>query len=174
MRRLCHAHDVGSDLGIEMRGHGHAGSAANGGRAEPAGDATDAHKVRHYEIARLALQCLVQLFDTQLDRGYQLPSRPSWVLRDNKWRATRYGLDAVVITDDSGATAPLRDEVFELLRDLYRRADGGVFVKCTRHSLRQTNTTVRGGKGGHITLMHRVAAPEEHGIGHLRTVEMRA
>ena len=72
------------------------------------------------EIGMLAamVQCLVQLFDTQLDRGYQLPSRPSWVLRDNKWRATRYGLDAVVITDDSGATAPLRDEVFELLRDL--------------------------------------------------------
>jgi carboxylate-amine ligase len=72
------------------------------------------------EVGMLAaiVQCLVQLFDTQLDRGYQLPSRPSWVLRDNKWRATRYGLDAVVITDDSGATAPLRDEVFELLRDL--------------------------------------------------------
>ena len=64
------------------------------------------------------VQCLVQLFDTQLDRGYQLPRRSSWVTRDNKWRATRYGLDAVVITDDSGATAPLRDEVFELLRDL--------------------------------------------------------
>ena len=63
-------------------------------------------------------QCLVQLFDTQLDRGYQLPSRLPWVVKDNKWRATRYGLDAVVITDDSGATAPLRDEVFELLRDL--------------------------------------------------------
>lgn len=72
------------------------------------------------EVGMLAaiVQCLVQLFDTQLDRGYQLPSRPSWVTRDNKWRATRYGLDAVVITDDSGATAPLRDEVFELLRDL--------------------------------------------------------
>ncbi len=72
------------------------------------------------EVGMLAaiVQCLVQLFDTQLDRGYQLPSRPSWVTRDNKWRATRYGLDAVVITDASGATAPLRDEVFELLRDL--------------------------------------------------------
>jgi carboxylate-amine ligase len=72
------------------------------------------------EIGMLAAlaQCLVQLFDTQLDRGYQLPSRPSWVIRDNKWRATRYGLDAVVITDDTGATAPLRDEIFELLRDL--------------------------------------------------------
>jgi glutamate---cysteine ligase / carboxylate-amine ligase len=72
------------------------------------------------EIGMLAaiVQCLVQLFDAQLDRGYQLPRRSSWVIRDNKWRATRYGLDAVVITDDSGATAPLRDEVFELLRDL--------------------------------------------------------
>lgn len=72
------------------------------------------------EVGMLAavVQCLVQLFDTQLDRGYQLPRRSSWVIRDNKWRAIRYGLDAVVITDDSGATAPLRDEVFELLRDL--------------------------------------------------------
>jgi len=68
-------------------------------------------------LAALA-QCLVQLFDTQLDRGYQLPCRPSWVVKDNKWRATRYGLDAVVITDDTGATAPLRDEIYELLRDL--------------------------------------------------------
>ena len=72
------------------------------------------------EIGMLAaiVQCLVQLFDTQLDRGYQLPSRLPWVVKDNKWRATRYGLDAVVITDDAGATAPLRDEIFELLRDL--------------------------------------------------------
>ena len=72
------------------------------------------------EIGMLAAlaQCLVQLFDTQLDRGYQLPRRQSWVIRDNKWRATRYGLDAVVITDDTGATAPLRDEIFELLREL--------------------------------------------------------
>ena len=72
------------------------------------------------EVGMLAaiVQCLVQLFDAQLDRGYQLPCRPSWVIADNKWRATRYGLDAVVITDDSGATAPLRDEIYELLRDL--------------------------------------------------------
>jgi carboxylate-amine ligase len=72
------------------------------------------------ELGMLAAlsQCLVQLFDTQLDRGYQLPCRPTWVVKDNKWRATRYGLDAVVITDALGATAPLRDEIYELLRDL--------------------------------------------------------
>jgi glutamate---cysteine ligase / carboxylate-amine ligase len=63
-------------------------------------------------------QCLVQLFDSQLDRGYRLPSPAAWVVSDNKWRATRYGLDAIVITDDAGTTAPLRDEIFELLRDL--------------------------------------------------------
>ena len=34
------------------------------------------------EVGMLAaiVQCLVQLFDTQLDRGYQLPSRSSWVM----------------------------------------------------------------------------------------------
>ena len=72
------------------------------------------------EVGMLAaiVQCLVQLFDAQLDRGYGLPSRSPWVVADNKWRATRYGLDAVVITDNAGSTAPLRDEIFELIRDL--------------------------------------------------------
>src|ERR1700678_1610714 len=68
-------------------------------------------------ISALA-QCLVHLFDTQLDRGYRLPSRAPWVIADNKWRATRHGLDAAIITSDAGVTAPLRDEVYELLRDL--------------------------------------------------------
>lgn len=68
-------------------------------------------------VAALA-QCLVHRLDTELDRGYRLPSRPEWVLRDNKWRAVRHGLDAMVITDERGTTAPLRDDVYELLRDL--------------------------------------------------------
>jgi carboxylate-amine ligase len=68
-------------------------------------------------------QCLVQQFSLQIERGYQLPSPPTWVVRDNKWRATRYGLDAIVITDDSGATAPMRDELYELVRELEPIAD---------------------------------------------------
>jgi glutamate---cysteine ligase / carboxylate-amine ligase len=63
-------------------------------------------------------QSLVQLFDSQLDRGYTLPCPAAWVVRDNKWRATRYGLDAMVITDDLGSTAPLRDQLYELVREL--------------------------------------------------------
>ena len=72
------------------------------------------------EVGMLAalVQCLVHLFDTQLDRGYRLPTRAQWVIADNKWRATRYGLDATIVTNDSGSTAPLRDEIYELIRDL--------------------------------------------------------
>ncbi|RCG27808.1 glutamate--cysteine ligase [Sphaerisporangium album] len=63
-------------------------------------------------------QCLIQQFDQQLDRGYRLPHPAPWVVRDNKWRATRYGLDATVITDDNGTTAPVRDMLYELAREL--------------------------------------------------------
>jgi carboxylate-amine ligase len=79
----------------------------------------DGAPTRH-EVGMVAAlsQSLVHLFDSQLDRGYRLPSQPSWVVRDNKWRATRYGLDAIVITNAEGATAPLRDELYELFRML--------------------------------------------------------
>jgi len=77
------------------------------------------------EVGMVAARCqsLVELFDHQLDRGYTLPSPDAWVVRDNKWRATRYGLDAIVITDDQGTTAPLRDELYELVHELEPIAD---------------------------------------------------
>lgn len=74
--------------------------------------------LREVGMAAALSQSLVQLFEQQLDRGYSLPSPPSWVVNDNKWRATRYGLDAHVITDERGSTAPLRDDLYELVREL--------------------------------------------------------
>jgi carboxylate-amine ligase len=74
--------------------------------------------LREIGMAAALTQSLVHLLDTQLDRGYQLPRPAAWVVRDNKWRATRYGLDAMVITDDYGSTAPLRDQLYELVREL--------------------------------------------------------
>ena len=79
--------------------------------------------LRETGMAAALAQCLVHLLDTQLDRGYTLPRRPPWVIRDNKWRATRYGLDAMVITDDDGKTAPLRDQLRELIPELEPFAD---------------------------------------------------
>ncbi|WP_395110980.1 glutamate--cysteine ligase [Actinomadura sp. SCN-SB] len=78
---------------------------------------------RELGMAAALCQSLVTLFEQQLDRGYTLPRPAAWVVRDNKWRATRYGLDAIVITDDAGATAPLRDDLYELIRELEPVAD---------------------------------------------------
>ena len=68
-------------------------------------------------VAALA-QCLVDQLNTQVDRGYRLPEPRSWLVRENKWRAARYGLAADLITDDSGTTRPLRDAIRELVDDL--------------------------------------------------------
>ncbi|MEP6463506.1 MAG: glutamate--cysteine ligase [Frankiaceae bacterium] len=73
-----------------------------------------------HEIGMVAAlsQCLVETFNTQLDRGYTLPTPKGWVLRENKWRAARYGLEADVILDDAGGTVPVRDALEELVADL--------------------------------------------------------
>ena len=68
-------------------------------------------------VAALA-QCLVDQLNTQVDRGYSLPSPKSWVVRENKWRAARYGLAAEFIVDEYGTTRPLREAIIELVDDL--------------------------------------------------------
>jgi carboxylate-amine ligase len=72
------------------------------------------------EVAVMAAlsQCLVQRFDRLLDRGYTLPIPKAWVVRENKWRAARYGIDASIIVDDDGTTVPLRDALPELVEEL--------------------------------------------------------
>jgi carboxylate-amine ligase len=72
------------------------------------------------EVAVVAAltQCLVHQFDTQLDRGYSLPVPRSWLVRENKWRAARFGLDASIIVDEQGTTVPLRTAIEELIDDL--------------------------------------------------------
>jgi carboxylate-amine ligase len=63
-------------------------------------------------------QCLVDQLNTQVDRGYKLPELHSWLVRENKWRAARYGLEAELILDDSGNTRPLREAIAELVDEL--------------------------------------------------------
>ena len=63
-------------------------------------------------------QCLVEQFDTQLDRGYTLPSPQRWVLQENKWRAARHGLDADIVVDEKGTVRPVRQALTDLAEDL--------------------------------------------------------
>jgi carboxylate-amine ligase len=63
-------------------------------------------------------QCLVEQFDGQLDRGYTLPRPTNWVIRENKWRAARYGLGADIVVDEKGTVRPVRQAILDLVEDL--------------------------------------------------------
>ncbi len=67
-------------------------------------------------LAALA-QCLVEYLDATLESGHEPPQPAGWVIRENKWRAARFGLDAVLVSED-GSTRPLRQDVERLLTDL--------------------------------------------------------
>lgn len=64
-------------------------------------------------------QCLVDDFSERLDRGERLRTLQPWFVRENKWRAARYGMDAVVIVDRDGTERQVEDE----LRDLVTRLE---------------------------------------------------
>ncbi|GAB3133394.1 glutamate--cysteine ligase [Marisediminicola antarctica] len=64
-------------------------------------------------------QCLVEELSTAIDRGEEIATMPSWFVRENKWRAARYGLDAIVIQDAAGNELPVRDD----LRDMVVRLE---------------------------------------------------
>ncbi len=53
-----------------------------------------------YEIGALTAltQCLVEWMSRELDEGREIERLPFWFMRENKWRAARYGLSAEVVT----------------------------------------------------------------------------
>ncbi|PPF63383.1 glutamate--cysteine ligase [Clavibacter michiganensis] len=69
------------------------------------------------EIGAVAafIQCLVEHMSDRLDEGETLPTLQPWYVRENKWRAARYGLDAEIIVDARGAEKLVTDDVRELL-----------------------------------------------------------
>ncbi|HVT63827.1 MAG TPA: glutamate--cysteine ligase [Mycobacteriales bacterium] len=88
-----------------------------------------------YEISWAAAlsQCLVEMLNGQLDRGYVLPVPKGWTVRENKWRAARYGIDADVIVSDDGTTRPLRELLVELVDEL---VPIGERLDCAKELLR--------------------------------------
>ncbi|MDT8914226.1 glutamate--cysteine ligase [Amycolatopsis sp. PS_44_ISF1] len=60
-------------------------------------------------------QCLVEDFSTRLDDGERLPTLPPWHVQENKWRAARYGIDAIVILDAAGRERLVTDDLADLL-----------------------------------------------------------
>jgi carboxylate-amine ligase len=63
-------------------------------------------------------QCLVEWMDSLVDRGFSLPHPRQWIVRENKWRAARYGIDAQIIVDDAGDLMPVRRAIADLVEEL--------------------------------------------------------
>src|SRR3984893_11837470 len=62
--------------------------------------------------------CLIVDLDRRLDAGERLPTMPPWHVQENKWRAARYGLDAVIILDAESNERLVTEDLDELLNRL--------------------------------------------------------
>ncbi|MFA6300569.1 MAG: glutamate--cysteine ligase, partial [Nocardioides sp.] len=61
------------------------------------------------------MHCLVVDLDTRLAAGETLPTLPPWHVQENKWRAARYGLDAIVIINAASDERLVTDDLADLL-----------------------------------------------------------
>ena len=64
------------------------------------------------------MHCLVVDLDTRLAGGEDLPTMPPWHVQENKWRAARYGLDAIIILDARSNERLITDDLDDLLERL--------------------------------------------------------
>ncbi|MFI2838785.1 glutamate--cysteine ligase [Mycolicibacterium sp. PDY-3] len=105
--------------------------------------------------------CLIVDLDRRLDAGDQLPTMPPWHVQENKWRAARYGLDAVIILDADSNERLVTEDLDDLLNRLEPVADS---LGCA-DDLRRVERIYR--DGASYQRQRRVA--EEHD-GDLRAV----
>jgi glutamate---cysteine ligase / carboxylate-amine ligase len=61
------------------------------------------------------MHCLAVDLDTRLSGGETLPTLPPWHVQENKWRAARYGLDAIIIVDADSNERLVTDDLEDLL-----------------------------------------------------------
>ena len=69
------------------------------------------------------MHCLVVDLDERLAAGETLPVLPPWHVQENKWRAARYGLDAIIILDADNTERLMTDHLAEELERLAPVAD---------------------------------------------------
>jgi carboxylate-amine ligase len=106
-------------------------------------------------------QCLVDEFSTTLENGGTIPTMPPWHVQENKWRAARYGLDAIIILDADGN----EQLVTEHLRETLKRLEPVAAKLGCSAELADVEKIIKRGAG--YQRQRRVAA--EHG-GDLRAV----
>jgi len=63
-------------------------------------------------------QCLVVAISNHYNMGTQLPILDHWLVQENKWRATRYGLEADIIIDENGTQVSLKSSIIETIETI--------------------------------------------------------
>lgn len=83
------------------------------------------------EVLALAAmaQSLVYDLSRRFEAGEELPWLMPWILKQNKWRAARFGLDTDIIINNEGDNRPLRDMVEDLVEQLQPAA---ATLGCTK------------------------------------------
>lgn len=69
------------------------------------------------------IHCLTDRMSGQLDEGTTPLTLQPWFVRENKWRAARYGLDAEIIVAPDGAERLVSDALRDLITDLTPTAE---------------------------------------------------
>lgn len=64
------------------------------------------------------MHCLVIWLDERAAAGETLPTMPPWHVQENKWRAARYGTDAIVILDAACNERLVTDDLADLVPQL--------------------------------------------------------
>jgi carboxylate-amine ligase len=64
------------------------------------------------------IQALAVWLGEQYDEGVYLPLQRYWIVRENKWRAARWALDADMIVDEEGRLEPLTEGIDRLIESL--------------------------------------------------------
>ncbi len=86
--------------------------------------------LRHVLGLTALIQCLVFDLSQEIDRGtYQYDCHP-FMVRQNKWRACRYGMEAALVDPNTFQSIPARKVVHALVDRLADRAEE---LGCSRH-----------------------------------------
>lgn len=65
-------------------------------------------------------QALARRAGARVAAGKGRPHPPEWRIRENKWRASRHGMEAEYVVDDDANTEPVRDYLRRTLQELER------------------------------------------------------
>ncbi|MDI6098838.1 glutamate--cysteine ligase [Actinoplanes sp. NEAU-A12] len=71
--------------------------------------------VREIGAISALTQCLAEHFSRELDAGRDVPRLQPWFVRENKWRAARYGMEAIIIQNPAGDELLVTKDLEELL-----------------------------------------------------------